>query len=195
MFACRIAVFVVASVGLTGCGGTSTPDLSRGQMLARFNSLDQTFGNDEFTNPASIPRVGGETYRGIVRIFAGIDTEMTGQAIVTTHFARTSNAVTGAMDGFIDNEDRRFAGALTLSDGTINRSALPGWTSTFRAGLAGELDGAGPGGRYNFDGTFSADLLGDGSAMTGIVSGTFISVGRGPDLDINGSQLLAERDE
>lgn len=193
----RVTPLALAAAILAGCGGggeggvgKTPPPVTYAEYQALDQSLRATYGGQAFTDPATLPTVGGATYTGVMTLTTGPavgSLALGGALTLNANFG--GQTISGRADTFVDQTDQAYSGRLDLTNGAIDVNADPNLAYTFSADLDGTLTGGG------VSLTIDADLFGDflgaaADSATGVVSGS-VTGGGGSDF-VYGDFIAAE---
>lgn len=167
---------------LSGCGGSSgdpdsdpiglPPPIHFDVYEAQWAELQATWGSTSISDPATLPMSGTASYAGVLRLDmenAAGEVSVDGKLNLSVSFA--DNNITGTANKFVDPNDARYLGELTLSNGFLDRAADPAVDYTFNADLTGTLIGGGD--VYDLNAGLSGDFLGPGQgAVSGQLAGS-----------------------
>lgn len=179
MFIPRFALFLVPAALLSACGestGGSTGTPINANSFAEYDQIGLDLTDAAitlgFTDPASLPTSGSANYLGVmgVAVDPGSPDAITaiGALEMTVQFG--SDSLSGRVTDVIDEDDGRYQGTLSITNGDINRAADVTSEFTYFADLDGTL--VSPDGQsLTVDALMAGDLLGPGSYTEGGVSG------------------------
>jgi len=186
----KLAACGASLVALAACGGSSTGSAPQtfSEQLSEGDALAITLASIEYTDPTTLPVSGSATYSGYLGVDAGELGQAIGQMSLTASFA--SDSISGNVRNVVAEDEEQLSGSLSISGGTIDRTADTDIEFTFAADVDGTLTGE--------DGDFvvDAELLGDFTGenhqyVEGPVGGTVTFDGQ--DFNINDGGFVAER--
>jgi len=177
-------ITLVLMCGLvSACGGggdeghtTTTPppapQLTYAQYEAASAALHATWDIVAATDPLTLPVSGSADYAGVVRLDVENgpgDISMDGRLALHADFS--ANTISGDASQFVDENEVAYSGALTLSNGVIDRNADLATEYTYTGNLDGSLTGAGE--TYAIVSDLSGDFVSSTTgAVTGVIAGT-----------------------
>lgn len=148
----------------SGSGGTEADaPLDRLEaMRTETSQLVAKFSPVAYTELTDVPPVGSASYRGFVsaqlsNTSDNVTDTLIGELSIDVNFAE-SDIVTGAAEGFLDENGLPLTGMLVLSNGTLDRAGDPNTDATFTFAGAGSLVDA-SGQTLNILANFEGDFL------------------------------------
>lgn len=195
--AAALAALAGCSDGSTsGNGGSEPPPVTAAGFDVAFDeavALFEEATDAGFTPPEALPTSGSATYDGVMYLDTGFvepgpdgNHELLGDLRIGIDFGNPQDAVTGRVTDFVDEDDQRYAGTLTLSNGDLALTDDPA--------LVADMDGtltAPDGTDYDIEAGLGADFYGeDHEFVVGGVGGE--ACGGGSCTDLEGG-FTAER--
>jgi len=166
---------------LSGCGdgaddgGTTRPPVDYSTYAVMDRQLHGTWDSAGFTDPATLPGSGGATYDGVLILDAQIGSgqiDLAGAVQLGVDFG--SSSISGQANGFRDASEQNYLGVLSISNGSIDRSADPNISASVFMDIDGTLSGGGQ--NLGLSGDMSGDFLGStAGAIVGVLSGVVTS--------------------
>lgn len=176
------STLIAAMFLLAGCGGDdagpalpTTPPASYPALGAQAGALHATWDGVPYTDPATLPASGSAQFQGVMGLIvetSGGSLAINGGMTLSASFA--TDALSGAANGFVDENAVTYSGALAIANGVIDRGAVTGSDYTYSATMGGTLVSAAD--SFAIIGGIHGDFHGATfSATSGVVTGTATS--------------------
>lgn len=173
---------IAVSFVLAGCGGDdagvtlpTTPPVSYPALAAQSGALHAAWDGVPYTDPATLPPSGSAQYQGVIGLIvetAGGPLAINGGMTLAASFA--TDTLSGAANGFVDENALTYSGALAIANGAIDRGAVVGSDYTYSATLGGTLTSIAD--SFSILGDIHGDFHGATfSATSGVVTGAATS--------------------
>ena len=175
------AALIGLPLGLAACGneggglGQTRPPVNYATLSAQRSALQANWAGQSATVPTTLPASGTASFAGVMSLDAQTaagNLSMAAELAVDADFA--TSTISGRADGFRDEFGVNFQGAVTLTNGFIDRRADPATDPTVLADVNGTLTGGGD--AFSISATMNGAFLGAGAqAVTGTINGTAAS--------------------